>query len=85
MKQTRRTPERKRLAGRRDEARPPRAGAWIGISGNDDKGWVWAALDAYVYFDNDAKVHAPHDARRLLERVGRACHGEATSGSGPRE
>jgi uncharacterized protein YecE (DUF72 family) len=21
--------------------------------------------DAYVYFDNDAKVHAPHDARRL--------------------
>ncbi|HEY0528180.1 MAG TPA: DUF72 domain-containing protein [Gemmatimonadaceae bacterium] len=26
-------------------------------------------LDVYVYFDNDAKVHAPHDARRLTERV----------------
>ena len=28
------------------------------------------ALDVYVYFDNDAKVHAPHDAMRLAERVG---------------
>ena len=27
--------------------------------------------DVYVYFDNDAKVHAPFDARRLTERVGR--------------
>ena len=26
--------------------------------------------DAYVYFDNDAKVHAPHDALRLAERLG---------------
>ena len=26
-------------------------------------------LDVYVYFDNDAKVHAPHDALRLTERV----------------
>ena len=26
-------------------------------------------LDAYVYFDNDAKVHAPHDALRLTEFV----------------
>jgi uncharacterized protein YecE (DUF72 family) len=25
--------------------------------------------DVYVYFDNDAKVHAPFDARRLAERV----------------
>lgn len=25
--------------------------------------------DAYVYFDNDAKVHAPHDALRLAERL----------------
>jgi uncharacterized protein YecE (DUF72 family) len=25
--------------------------------------------DVYVYFDNDAKVHAPHDAIRLTERV----------------
>ncbi len=26
-------------------------------------------LDVYVYFDNDAKVHAPHDALRLSERL----------------
>jgi uncharacterized protein YecE (DUF72 family) len=25
--------------------------------------------DAYIYFDNDAKVHAPHDALRLAERL----------------
>ena len=30
-----------------------------------------AARDVYVYFDNDAKVHAPFDARRLAERAGR--------------
>jgi uncharacterized protein YecE (DUF72 family) len=24
----------------------------------------------YVYFDNDAKVHAPFDAQRLVERLG---------------
>jgi uncharacterized protein YecE (DUF72 family) len=28
------------------------------------------ARDVYVYFDNDALGHAPHDARRLAERVG---------------
>jgi uncharacterized protein YecE (DUF72 family) len=27
------------------------------------------ALDVYVYFDNDAKVHAPFDAERLAARV----------------
>jgi uncharacterized protein YecE (DUF72 family) len=26
--------------------------------------------DVYVYFDNDAKVHAPFDAMRLMERLG---------------
>lgn len=26
--------------------------------------------DVYVYFDNDAKVHAPFDARRLAKRLG---------------
>jgi uncharacterized protein YecE (DUF72 family) len=25
--------------------------------------------DVYVYFDNDAKVHAPFDALQLRERV----------------
>ncbi len=28
------------------------------------------ARDVYVYFDNDAKVHAPRDAIRLMERLG---------------
>ncbi len=28
------------------------------------------ARDVYVYFDNDAKVHAPFDAMRLMERLG---------------
>jgi uncharacterized protein YecE (DUF72 family) len=26
--------------------------------------------DVFVYFDNDAKVHAPYDALRLMERLG---------------
>jgi uncharacterized protein YecE (DUF72 family) len=31
---------------------------------------AWAEdADVYVYFDNDAKGHAPHDALRLIERV----------------
>lgn len=25
--------------------------------------------DAYIYFDNDSEGHAPHDARRLMERL----------------
>ena len=29
--------------------------------------------DLYCYFDNDAKVHAPFDARRLIEKLGLAC------------
>jgi uncharacterized protein YecE (DUF72 family) len=29
--------------------------------------------DVYVYFDNDAKVHAPFDAMALRERVGELC------------
>ena len=38
------------------------------------RGWAGTAgetrgRDVYVYFDNDAKVHAPHDAIRLSERV----------------
>ena len=31
--------------------------------------WTSAGLDVYVYFDNDAKVHAPFDAVRLRERL----------------
>jgi uncharacterized protein YecE (DUF72 family) len=51
------------------------------VSGYDDdelKSWAarirrWRAAgarDTYVYFDNDAKVHAPHDARRLALMLG---------------
>lgn len=32
-----------------------------------------AARDVYVYFDNDAKVHAPFDAMRLGERLEGKC------------
>ena len=32
--------------------------------------WTGDGRDAYVYFDNDAKGFAPHDARRLLDRLG---------------
>ena len=48
------------------------------VSGyTDDELDVWAAKikrwrrrgDVYVYFDNDAKVHAPFDAMRLAERL----------------
>ncbi len=31
--------------------------------------WADDGLDVYVYFDNDAKGHAPHDALALLERL----------------
>ena len=49
------------------------------VSGyTDDELDAWAAKikrwkrtrDVYVYFDNDAKVHAPFDAERLARRVG---------------
>jgi uncharacterized protein YecE (DUF72 family) len=36
------------------------------------KQWRGHGRDVYVYFDNDAKVHAPFDALRLRERVDRA-------------
>jgi uncharacterized protein YecE (DUF72 family) len=31
--------------------------------------WLGEGHDVYVYFDNDAKVHAPRDALRLADRV----------------
>jgi len=34
------------------------------------RGWADAGQDVYVYFDNDAKGYAPHDAMALIERVG---------------
>jgi uncharacterized protein YecE (DUF72 family) len=29
------------------------------------RGWAGAGTDVFVYFDNDAQAHAPHDARQL--------------------
>jgi uncharacterized protein YecE (DUF72 family) len=39
--------------------------------------WAIDGRDVYVYFDNDAKVHAPHDAQSLRSRLdgaGRSMH-----------
>jgi uncharacterized protein YecE (DUF72 family) len=34
------------------------------------RGWLAEGCDAYVYFDNDAKVRAPVDAMGLRDRLG---------------
>jgi uncharacterized protein YecE (DUF72 family) len=39
-----------------------RIGRWTGTEGG--------ARDVYVYFDNDAKVHAPHNAMQLADLLG---------------
>jgi uncharacterized protein YecE (DUF72 family) len=31
--------------------------------------WTADGRDAFVYFDNDMKGYAPHDARRLIARL----------------
>ena len=33
------------------------------------RAWLCAGRDVYVYFDNDAKVHAPRDAQSLANRL----------------
>jgi uncharacterized protein YecE (DUF72 family) len=33
--------------------------------------WAEQGMDVFVYFDNDVKGYAPHDAMALIERVGR--------------
>jgi len=35
------------------------------------RSWAGDGLDVFVYFDNDAKGYAPHDALALIDRVGR--------------
>ena len=35
------------------------------------RGWAEQGCDVFVYFDNDMKGYAPHDAMALIERVGR--------------
>jgi uncharacterized protein YecE (DUF72 family) len=41
-------------------------------------GWLADGKDVYVYFDNDAKVCAPADARRLRERIDQKSRGRST-------
>jgi uncharacterized protein YecE (DUF72 family) len=36
------------------------------------EGWRRRGLDVFVYFDNDMKGYAPHDAMRLIARLGDA-------------
>jgi uncharacterized protein YecE (DUF72 family) len=39
------------------------------------RGWAASGVrDVYIYFDNDAKVHAPHDALRLAQRLELTTH-----------
>lgn len=34
------------------------------------KDWMGEGRDVHVYFDNDAEGHAPHDALKLMDRLG---------------
>jgi uncharacterized protein YecE (DUF72 family) len=34
------------------------------------RAWAGAGQDVFVYFDNDVKGYAPHDAMRLIDRLG---------------
>ena len=34
------------------------------------RGWDADGLDVFVYFDNDIKGYAPHDAMKLIELLG---------------
>jgi uncharacterized protein YecE (DUF72 family) len=45
-----------------DDAALDRWGAWV-------RAHLMAGRDIFVYFDNDAKVHAPVDAMRLIRRL----------------
>ena len=44
---------------------PEALDAWAGKV----RGWAAAGQDVFVYFDNDAKGFAPHDAMGLIDRV----------------
>ncbi|MEE6272852.1 DUF72 domain-containing protein [Georgenia sp. MJ206] len=45
------------------------SGAALDAWAADVRGWHADGADVYVYFDNDAKVHAPFDALALTERL----------------
>ena len=42
------------------------------------RAWTASGRDAFVYFDNDMKGYAPHDARRLIAMLGEAAHTPVT-------
>jgi uncharacterized protein YecE (DUF72 family) len=42
--------------------------------------WADGGRDVYVYFDNDAHGHAPHDALALMRRLGSAASQQGTAG-----
>ena len=46
--------------------RPEELDAWAARC----RRWMRQGRDVFVYFDNDAKVHAPYDAMGLMERLG---------------
>jgi uncharacterized protein YecE (DUF72 family) len=46
--------------------------------------WAERGCDVYVYFDNDAKVHAPFDAMSLMDRLGVKPPADLVSGHGQR-
>jgi uncharacterized protein YecE (DUF72 family) len=58
-----------RLHGSRELYASGYTGAELAAWGGRIARWRRTGLDVYVYFDNDAKVHAPFDALRLAERV----------------
>ena len=76
-------PEARRIAVRVRQGAGPRV-VWLGGFRSDMRSTKAEALDAWaarirgwsehadvvVYFDNDAKGFAPHDAERLLARLG---------------
>jgi uncharacterized protein YecE (DUF72 family) len=43
--------------------------------------WTAAGADVYVYFDNDARGHAPHDALRLQAVLDAATKGRPRAGA----
>ena len=57
------------------------------LAGWADRIASWASapssLDVYVYFDNDAHGHAPHDARRLFDDLSARLGGRVLPGRAP--
>jgi uncharacterized protein YecE (DUF72 family) len=48
------------------------------------RAWATGGRDVYVYFDNDAEAHAPRDALRLKNKLGRGVAAAGRASGGPR-